>query len=210
MWDAEQLTLFLGEAKRTSRDYPVFRFALGTGLCQAEVLGLQWPDRDWAQKTVYIRRRFYRLGGQQLWDPPKTEARRRAVKLGPKMLEVLRGVQATQAEQTRLLGPEYQDHGVVFAQPNGKPLHGHNLTQRDLRRICKRAGVPRLTFHQLRHMRATYLALAGVPIRVAQERLGHSSARITQEIYQHTLATHQYQAAPDVEAVLFRQRSGGD
>jgi integrase len=124
------------------------------------------------------------------------------------MLEVLRGVQATQAEQKRLLGPEYQDHGLVFAQPNGKPLHGHNLTQRDLRRLCKRAGVPRLTFHQLRHMHATYLALAGVPIRVAQERLGHSSARITQEIYQHTLATQQGQAALDVEAALFGRKAG--
>jgi len=33
--------------------------------------------------------------------------------------------------------------------------------------------------------------------------LGHSSSRITQEIYQHTLATQQHQAALDVEAALF-------
>jgi integrase len=105
------------------------------------------------------------------------------------------------------LCPAYHDLDLVFAQPNGRPLHGHNITRRELRRLCERAGIPRQTFHQLRHLHATYLALAGVPIRVAQERLGHASARITQEIYQHVLAGQQQQAALDVEAALFGQRA---
>ena len=203
-WDVEQLALFLGTVRRDNPTrYPLFLFTLGTGLSMGEGLGLRWHDIDWIQKTATIRQTFSRLGRRQLWKPPKTESRRRAVQLGPQVLEALREVQRMQVEQKRLLGPDYHDHDLIFCQTNGNPLHGHNLTQRELRRLCKRAGVPRLTFHQLRHLHATYLALAGVPIRVAQERLGHSSSRITQEIYQHTLATQQHQAAFDVEAALF-------
>ena len=138
-----------------------------------------------------------------MFGPPKTDAGQRAVALGPQVIKALQAVEAEQAAQKRLLGPDYYDQGLVFAQSNGKPLHAWHVTHRVLRRLCERAGVPRLTFHQLRHLHASYLALAGVPVRVAQERLGHSSARITQEIYQHTLAGQQHDAARAVEARLF-------
>jgi integrase len=208
-WDQEQLALFLGECRRSRpHRYPLFLMTIGTGMRQGELLGLRWQDLDWATGTAQVRQKLYRLGGQQLWGPPKSDAGKRAVQLGPQVLEALREVERIQVEQQRFLGPDYHDHDLVFCQPNGNPLHGHNLTQRELRGLCERAGVPRLRFHDLRHLHATYLALAGVPIKVAQERLGHSSARITQEIYQHTFAGQQQQAARDVEVALFGRSVG--
>jgi integrase len=207
IWDSEQLTLFLGAAKRTCIRYPLFFTAVATGMRLGELLGLRWSDLDWASKCLFVRQTFYRLGqkkkGGWLWKEPKTDSSRRTVSLGPQGLEVLREIQRQQAEQKASLGPDYQDHGLVFCQPNGNPLHAHNVTQRELRRVCALAGVPRLRFHDLRHLHATYLALARIPIKVAQERLGHSSARTTQEIYQHVLSNQQHQAALDVEAALF-------
>jgi len=206
VWDAEQLALFFGAAKRESIRYPLFLVAIGTGMRMGELLGLRWQDIHWVDKSLAVRQTFYRLGREWLWKPPKTDSSRRPVALGPQVLDVLREVERTQAEQKHLLGPDYHDHGLVFCQPNGKPLHAHNVTQRELRRICTIAGVPRLRFHDLRHLHATYLALAGIPVKVAQERLGHSSARITQDIYQHVLSGQQQQAARDVEAALFGRK----
>jgi integrase len=204
VWDAEQLALFLGAASKDGARAPLFLTAIATGMRMGELLGLRWEDVDWGTGTITARQTFYRLGaGRWLWKTPKTESSRRTIPLGPRVLEALRGVERMQTEQRRLLGPEYSDLDLVFCQPNGNPLHAHNLTQRELRRLCERAGIPRLRFHDLRHLNATYLALAGVPVKVAQERLRHSSARITQEIYQHVLSGQQRQAALDVEAALF-------
>jgi integrase len=203
-WDVEQLALFFGECRRSRpHRYPVFLTAIGGGMRQGELIGFKWPNLDWATGTAFVREKLYRLGGKQLEGPPKTEAGFRPVPLGPEVLEALREVERTKTEQKRLLGPDYHDRGFVFAQPNGKPLHGHNLNRRDLRGICERAGIPRLRFQDIRHLHATYCALANVPVRVTQERMGHSSSRITQEIYQHTLSTQHQQAALDVEAALF-------
>jgi integrase len=204
IWQDEDLTLFIGAARRESVRYPLFLTAIGTGMRLGELLGLRWHI-DWATQSLRVQQTFYRLGaGTWLWRDPKTESSRRTVALGPEVLDVLRQVERTQAEQKRLLGPDYHNHDLVFCQPNGNPLHAHNLTQRELRRICAIAGVPRLRFHDLRHLHATYLALAGIPVKVAQERLGHSSARVTQDIYQHVLSGQQQQAALDVEAALFK------
>ena len=53
--------------------------------------------------------------------------------------------------------------------------------------MCARADVPRCRFHDLRHLHASYLALTGVPLKVAQEHLGHATVMMTAGIYQHTL-----------------------
>lgn len=87
----------------------------------------------------------------------------------------------------------------MFCQPNGKPLHSHNVVRRDFREVMKRAGVPRITFHDLRHAHASYLARAGVPPKVAQERLGHATPHFTLQVYTHTLAGQQEAAARAVE-----------
>jgi integrase len=203
VWDAEQLALFLGAARTQQSHAPLFLAAVATGMRMGELLGLRWADVNWSERTATVRQTFSRLGGRWLWKPPKTDSGRRVVTLGPQVLEALRSVHQTQAVQRALLGPDYHDYDLVFCQPNGNPLHAHNVTVRQLRRVCDRAGVPRLRFHDLRHLHATYLALAGVPIKVAQERLGHASAQTTQDIYQHVLSGQQRQAAIDVEAALF-------
>ncbi len=127
---------------------------------------------------------------------------RRAIALPAAVVEALRQVRADQEENGRLLGAEYHDHGLVFCQPNGNPLHMHNVVRRDFRATMKAAGVPRLRFHDLRHLHASYLARAGVPAKVAQERLGHATPGFTMQVYTHTLAGQQEAAAQAVESLL--------
>lgn len=95
--------------------------------------------------------------------------------------------------------PTWHDLDLVFCQPNGKPLHAHHVTQRDLRSVLKRAGLPRITFHALRHSHATLLLKQGVNVRVVQERLGHYNPSFTLAVYSHVLPGMQEEAARKLE-----------
>lgn len=70
------------------------------------------------------------------------------------------------------------------------------------KRTCKAAGLPRILVHDLRHAHATVLLLRGVDPNIVRERLGHSSIKITYDIYAHHMPEHQKQAV-DVIADVF-------
>jgi integrase len=101
----------------------------------------------------------------------------------------------------------YQDRGLVFCQADGKPLHAHNIVQRDFRPLVARAKLPRIRFHDLRHLHASYLFKAGVHPKVAQERLGHHSPAYTMKVYGHLLPGMQEEATHRIERLL---RDPGD
>lgn len=143
-----------------------------------------------------------------------------AIALSDKLVEELVRWKAEQDRERALFGAGYPAGGFVFSQPNGKPLHAHNLSQRDFRRVFELRGLRkellkqgiaenalpkplrRIKFHALRHVHASYLALAGVPLKVAQERLGHATPTFTLRVYTHTLAGQQEAAARAVEGLL--------
>jgi hypothetical protein len=85
------------------------------------------------------------------------------------------------------------------------PLHPGNVVRRDFRPLVEAAKLPRIRFHDLRHAHVSYLALAGVPIKVAQERVGHSSASMTLDVYSHVLPGMQADVARKFEALLLGQ-----
>lgn len=201
-WDEEETRLFLGEAKRSSRYYPLYLTAILTGMRLGELLGLRWEDVDLATNQIQIRQSVSRLGKQILFKKPKSRSSQRTIALPAAVGEALRDVQRAQAEARAFFGDEYRDHGLVFCQPNGNPLHGHNLTQRDFRSVITRAKVRRIRFHDLRHGHCSALARAGVSIKVAQERMGHSNPALTLRVYTHTLAGQHEEAARAVEGLL--------
>jgi integrase len=199
-----------------------------TGMRAGELAGLRWEDVDLAVGVASVRQTLYRLEGnkkagvapQMLFKAPKTAASRRAIALSPVVVEALRKVRDDQEENRRLLGADYRDHGLVFCQADGKPLYMHNVVRRDFRRVLglralrerlKKQGVaeealpkglPSIRFHDLRHLHASYLARAGVPMKTAQERLGHSTPGFTMQVYTHILAGQQEAAARAVEGWL--------
>ncbi|HKV44728.1 MAG TPA: tyrosine-type recombinase/integrase [bacterium] len=210
VWDEEQVRLFLAKAKRESPYYPLYLTAILTGMRQGELLGLRWEDVDLVLGEASVSQTFYRLSGskrqgrapEMLFKAPKTAGSRRLVALPPAVVAEVRRLHETQATNRRMLGRDYHDHGLVFCQPNGKPLHAHNVIRRDFHPLIEAAGLPRCRFHDLRHAHVTYLALAGVPMKVAQERLGHATSGFTMDVYTHTLPGQQAAAARAVEQLL--------
>ena len=202
VWDEEQVRLFLAEARRSSAYYCLYLTAILTGMRQGELFGLRWSDIDFVLGTASIQQTIYRLGSTILFKEPKTARGRRSVALPAPLIDALREHRKHQAEIQRILGTEYQDFGLVFCQPNGKPLHAHNIAQRDFRQVIKRAGLPRIRFHDLRHTHATHLLRAGVHPKVVQERLGHSTPAFTLAVYSHVLPGMQEEAAKTLTARL--------
>lgn len=210
VWDEEQTHLFLGEARKTSPYYALYLTAILSGMRQSELLGLRWSDVDLGLGVAKVVQSFHRVAGnkkdgrapQALFKAPKSESSRRAVALPPAVIDELRRIRAEQEEVKPMLGDRYCDHDLIFCQPDGKPEHAHNIVARDFHPTCERAKVPRVRFHDLRHLHASHLARAGVPIKVVQERLGHASPAFTMRVYQHVFAGQQDEAARMLQGKL--------
>lgn len=202
VWDEEQVRLFLAEARRSSNNYCLYLTAIPTGMRQGELLGPRWCDIDFVLGIASIQQTIYRLGAAILFKGPKTARGRRSVALPAPLIDALREHKKGQAKMQNVLGSGYQDLGLVFCQPNGKPLHAHNIAQRDFRRVIERARLPRIRFHDLRHTHATQLLRAGVHPKVVQERLGHRTPAFTLAVYSHVLPGMQEEAARTLSARL--------
>jgi integrase len=104
--------------------------------------------------------------------------------------------------EARLQAPTYGDLDLVFARPDGTPIHPERLT-RSFDAFVRASGLPRIRLHDLRHTCASLMLSAGVPAKVASERLGHSSISITLDTYSHVLPGLQEDAAERVADVVF-------
>lgn len=134
---ADQLTAFLQEAKRTGV-FEMYYLELAAGLRRGELLGLKWQDVDFNQGTITVRRQISRINGKVVEAPLKTKNAYRVIPLGEQALAVLQ----SQQEKTH---SEY-----VFPSPNGGPISPDSVRNM-LRRVLKRAGLPYVRFHDLRH-----------------------------------------------------------
>lgn len=149
-------------------------FLAHTGLRFSEAIGLRWSDVDFEQQRLHVRRRLYHGV-----DAPKSRYGRRDIPLAPRMLAALQHHQTT----TR-----YEDyHDPVFATRTGTPLDYACLYNRVLKPAARRAGVPWVAFHTLRHTCATMLFRNGLNAKQVQMWLGHHSPAFTLAVYIHLL-----------------------
>ena len=200
-WTPEEARRFL-EAAAGSRFEAAYRLALYCGLRIGELAGLKWEDIDLEAGRLQVRRTVQRVNGLGLVvGEPKSAAGRRQVVLPAQVVEALRRRRLAQKEERLLAGPRWEESGHVFTTPTGKPLDPRAL-ERDLARWVRKAGLPRIRFHDLRHTCATLLLSQGVHPKVVQELLGHSQISITLGVYSHVLPTLQEQAAKAMEALL--------
>jgi len=201
-FDPSQARRFLAAA-REDRHGVVFELALTSGLRPSEYLGLKWPDFDPARGTVSINRSIDLLpGGGWQFAENKTGRSRRTVKLHSNVVASLLEHKRRQEADRERAGEKWTEHGLVFTNETGGPLDRHNLAQRQFRRILEAAGLPAIRLYDLRHTAATLALLAGVPVKVVSEMLGHASATLTLDTYAHVLPHMQEDAAAKVEALL--------
>ena len=96
----------------------------------------------------------------------------------------------------------YRDQGLFFGSEVGTPINPTNLRKRSFASLLKRAGVPKIHFHDLRHTCATLLLSRNVHPKYVQELLGHANISITLDTYSHVIPGMGDQAAKAMEDVL--------
>ena len=177
------------EAARDDRLEALYVLALHTGIRRGELLGLKWEDLDLDDSIVRVRRTLTRTenGKRLALGEPKTKKSRRTVHLTPRAVEALKRHRAKQAEKKLKTGGLYQDQGLVFAGEIGNLINPSNLRQRSFAPLLEHAGLPRITFHDLRHTCASLLFQKNVHPKFVQELLGHASVAVTLDTYSHML-----------------------
>ena len=181
----------------------LYVLALSTGMRQGELLGLTWTSIDLVYGWVEVRASLDRRTkvGWTLTEP-KTSRSRRRIRLSPASVTALRSHRVRQAEARLLIGADWQDHDLVFADAWGEPLDGRHVTQRQFRAVLDRADLPRIRFHDLRHSYATLQLAAGTHPKLVQEVLGHSTIALTLDVYSHVTPTMHDEAAATIERLL--------
>lgn len=123
------------------------------------------------------------------------------IALDQESVAVLRSHRGTQAKEKLLIGPAYEDHGLVICQPNGRPIDPDGFSKR-FRNRAERLGLPSIRLHDARHTHATLALQAGVHVKVVSERLGHSSVALTLDTYSHAIPAMQEVAAEQIAALF--------
>ena len=172
--------LFLKKAyAQHRRYYPFFLCAINTGMRLGELLGLQWGDTDFAGKFLTIRRTVVR--GKI--TTTKTNRTRR-VDLSDALLYTLTELKKQRKEEWLAKG--YNEIPPwVFCNLEGNPLDPFNLKYRHFLKCLEQCGLRRIRFHDLRHTFASLLIQNGEPLAYIKEQLGHSSIKMTVDVYGH-------------------------
>ena len=185
----EQLTSFLREAKE-SGVFEMYYVELATGLRRGELLGLKWEDIDFEHGNLRVKRQIARIDGEVVEAPLKTKNAYRTLPLADDTIQVLN-------QQRKKTGSS----PWVFPSPTGGPISPDSVLHM-LHRVLKRAGLPRVRFHDLRHTFATLALQNGVDIKTVSGMLGHFSAGFTLDTYAHVTTSAQKEAAKTMGKVL--------
>lgn len=151
-----------------------------TGIRHGEGLGLRWADVDTREGVLRIRLQLDRSG--QLLEP-KTAAAKRDIPNPPTLARLL-AEHKREAFARGLAKPG----DFVFASETGGPLNHRNISRRGLEKALLAGAVPKLRWHDLRHVAASVLIAEGASVASLSRVLGHSSPNITLSTYAHEFA----------------------
>lgn len=202
--DARSLTpeqiMKLRDVCRGDWTFAFVEVAFATAARRGELLAGQWPDIDWATKTISISKSLEQTAAGLRVKSTKSKKPRHFI-LPKTAIAALQFQREQQAEHKRLFGADYHDNQLVFCQPNGDYLPPDLVSQIIVRRIQK-AGIKDASLHTLRHSHASVLLSRGVPLPLVSERLGHSNPNVTLKIYSHMLPADDQRAADEWDGLI--------
>jgi integrase len=189
------------EVARGDKLGALYMLAVHTGMRQGELLALKWQDVDLENAKLSVRRTLTMSNGRILLGELKTKKSRRTIRLTDAAIQALHEHLARQLEGMERLGDAYRDEGLIFASQVGTPINPTNLRRRSFAALLRRANLPKIRFHDLRHTCATLLLSRNVHPKYVQELLGHANIAITLDTYSHVIpgmGDHAMRAMEDV------------
>ena len=181
----EQLDRFMEIIKSDERWYDFFYTELTTGLRRGEICGLRWGDFDEQNGRLKIRRSVGRIkNGVLPVGKTKTETGMREILLPPSTVELL------SKRKENAVGNWIFPN---FYRPE-EPLNPQSAYTH-LKVLLKKAELPLIRFHDLRHTFATHAIAGGVDAKTLSGILGHTNASFTLDTYTHVTTDMQKNAA---------------
>src|SRR5262245_42091148 len=190
-YEPDQVAAILALATQSPPDDTIIRVAALSGLRRGELFALQWTDVDWGAGRLHVRRGIY----QGVFDTPKTEHSERVVDIPQRLLDDLLVY--------REMHPPIGD-GFIFRTATGQPLDPDNWHHRSFVPILRQANLYRrgAGLHALRHGYVSMLAAQGEDIHYIASQVGHSSTRLTQDVYRHVFARTRTEAMRRLNAAI--------
>lgn len=175
--------------------------ALATGMREAEICGLKWSDIKWNNDScvINIKRIISRISHSKnertnkknikktlvIEAETKTEKSKREIPVIGNTFSNLKKYQEKQNLEKQTAGSAYMNNDYLFCNEIGQVIEPSQMRKIFLR-IAKRADVENVNFHTLRHTFATRALESGAQIKVVSDILGHTTTKITMDLYCHT------------------------
>lgn len=190
------------------RLYALYALAATLGLRQAELMGLRWPAVNLRAGTIIVREQLQRIKGadgkRRLHREDSTKGGHdRLIHLTPDQVDVLTAHQVRQRQERLILGEAFRGEDLVFTSEDGTPLESGALS-RQFKRALRRAKLPDVTFHSLRHSAGSVMLAHGAQLIAVSEVLGHSSVTVTARWYAHSFEEGRRQAVAAAATALLR------
>jgi integrase len=188
-------------AAEQHRLYALWAVALAMGLRRGEALGLAWADVDLDGGRLTVRQALHRVDGHLRLDPVKTDASVAVLPIPDPLATILRAHRRRQLQERFAAGSSWRETGLVFTTADGGFIEPRNAN-RIFYNLCRKANLPQLRVHDLRHSCATLLFTMGVQPATVQRILRHSSITVTTGTYVEVIEAVQRDAL-DSMSTLF-------
>ena len=182
----------------------LLEMSAATGGRRGETMALRWSDKVGGE--VLISRSLTQTR-QGLQFKSTKSGRPRRVELPPSILAPLEAHRQQQEKFRQQFGPDYRtDLDLIFANPDGSLLKPDSISA-SVSLLCRKLGLPKgASLHTLRHTHGSFLLVEGVDLATVSERLGHSSIRVTADIYSHALRGRDKEAAQRYDRFMSQHR----
>lgn len=200
-----------------------FTLAIFGGFRRGEMIGLNWEDIDFEEKTITIRRAVSlskeKGNHVQYIKDPKTEAGKRTVKVPEICFKLLSDWEKEQRQICLQLGTAWEGHrgneykkNPVFIQTDtGRRMNVqtpskkfHKILKAYNSTVSEEDRLPMIRLHDLRHTNASHLVANGVDFETIAKRLGHSKPSFTLDVYGHAIEENDEKASDKLEEIFLK------
>lgn len=177
----------MGKYSHSIQYYVLFTLLSRSGLRLGEALALEWSDMDFTTNILSINKTLsYDDHNNVSITSPKSASSIRKIKIDHSTTQLLKKHKINKNEcilkYETYSAPKHKN--IIFSNENGNYLR-HSVVRDFMTASCKRADVPVLSPHALRHSHAVHLLEAGANLKYVSSRLGHSTITMTADIYLH-------------------------
>jgi integrase len=199
-------------ALRGHRLFALFALDCTLGLRRGELIGLRWRNvrLDGPKPHIRVREQLQRFKNEatgkreRVRVTTKTKAGARIIPLSAALVDLLLAHKEQQKLEREIIGASWHGEDLVFTSELGGPINERNLL-RTLKRALRRAQLPDVSLHSLRHSASSImLSNGGNPVDVAAI-LGHSSPEITVRIYAHSFDEGRQEAVEGASGILHKK-----